>query len=428
MPEAFPWLQESPHQTMLALLGHEHARFVGGCVRDSLLGETPKDFDIATTHHPEAVMRLLRQAGMRCVPSGLAYGTVTAVCKDRTTYEITTLRSDMKTYGRHADVQLGGTWETDARRRDFTMNALYLDAEGRLFDFTDGLSDLRSRCVRFIGEPAIRLQEDYLRFLRFFRFHVRFGDETFHKESLQACLAHKAQLASLSAERMYDECVQLLNNKGLHGKSRDLWMTLWDKEDVWSILAGYGAPQNNLWPTLVKLESMMDQDTSFRIPWIVLLWGCVGSDGALTIPRFLLKRHDKKLWCTLGVCERVQKTLGANAAFLRKALRCALRLLAFQTKQHFCGPWAWILVAREVAQGRWTCETGAHLLQSVLQAPPDMQALPVKGPDLKHLGIKPGAAMGRVLSELEEMWIVADYKLSQCYLLQQADKLHKEGL
>ena len=189
--------------------GRGDARFVGGCVRDTLLGVAVSDIDVATRHRPERVMTLLRDASIKAVPTGIAHGTVTAVVGGEPV-EVTTLRRDMETDGRHAVVAFTDDWRADAARRDFTMNALYADpATGEVFDYFGGLDDLAAARVRFIGSPLERIAEDHLRILRFFRFHARFGDPI-DADSLAACQARANDLMALSRERVAAELLKLL--------------------------------------------------------------------------------------------------------------------------------------------------------------------------------------------------------------------------
>lgn len=189
--------------------GEGMCRFVGGAVRDTLLGIPVADIDLATTLDPDAVMERLRAAGIRVVPTGLQHGTVTAVL-DSGPVEVTTLRRDVSTDGRHATVAFTDDWREDAARRDFTINALYADPRtGALFDYFGGLDDLAARRVRFIGDPLRRIAEDHLRILRFFRFLARFGDAP-DAEGLAACTARARDLMALSRERIRDELLKLL--------------------------------------------------------------------------------------------------------------------------------------------------------------------------------------------------------------------------
>ncbi len=192
-----------------ALGGGDEARFVGGAVRDALLGLPVADIDIATRHDPEEVTRRLRRAGIKAVPTGIAHGTITAVIESGPV-EVTTLRRDVSTDGRHAIVAFTDDWREDAARRDFTMNALYADpATSEVFDYFGGFADLNARHMRFIGDPLQRIAEDHLRILRFFRFLARFGD-TPDAEGLAACAARANDLMALSRERIRDELLKLL--------------------------------------------------------------------------------------------------------------------------------------------------------------------------------------------------------------------------
>jgi poly(A) polymerase len=185
------------------------ARFVGGAVRDTLLGIPVADLDVATAHDPQAVLARLKAAGIRSVPTGLKHGTITALLQSGPV-EVTTLRRDVATDGRHATVAFTDDWREDAARRDFTMNALYADmTSGRVTDYFGGVADLRAGRVRFIGDPLRRIAEDHLRILRFFRFLARFGD-TPDPEGLAACVARANDLMALSRERVSDELLKLL--------------------------------------------------------------------------------------------------------------------------------------------------------------------------------------------------------------------------
>lgn len=214
LPDA-PWRHREGLAALAALLAADGggARFVGGAVRDTLLGLAVADIDIATPLKPEAVMARLNAGGVRVVPTGIAHGTVTAILPDGP-IEVTTLRHDLETDGRHATVAFTANWQADAARRDFTINALYADpATGKVFDYFNGLADLEARRVRFIGDPLQRIAEDHLRILRFFRFHARFGD-TPDAAGLDACTARANDLMALSRERIAAELARLLAARG----------------------------------------------------------------------------------------------------------------------------------------------------------------------------------------------------------------------
>ncbi|MXU64930.1 CCA tRNA nucleotidyltransferase [Oceanomicrobium pacificus] len=207
------FLEDRGAQKVCALLedGGYQALMVGGCVRNALLGQGGTDIDIATDARPETVLALAGAAKMKAVPTGVAHGTVTLV-SGGTGYEVTTFRRDVETDGRRATVAYAQDAAEDARRRDFTMNALYADRAGTLFDPLGGLEDLQERRVRFIGQPEDRIAEDYLRILRFFRFHAWFGDPDagLDPEGLAACAALADGIDSLSRERVGAEMRKLL--------------------------------------------------------------------------------------------------------------------------------------------------------------------------------------------------------------------------
>lgn len=207
-----PWLARGAVRRILAALDTPPGatRLVGGAVRDALLGLPVSDIDLATCHVPEEVVRRLEAAGLKAVPTGIAHGTVTAVAPGAVV-EVTTLRRDVATFGRHAEVAFTDDWRADAARRDFTINALYARADTLdIDDYFGGLDDLAARRVRFLGDPLARIAEDHLRILRFFRFHSRFGAGAPDPAALAACAARARDLMALSRERIQGELSKLL--------------------------------------------------------------------------------------------------------------------------------------------------------------------------------------------------------------------------
>jgi poly(A) polymerase len=206
------WLNSGALKQLLGALDRdgEEARVVGGAVRNALLGLTAGEIDVATTATPDEVKRRVQAAGFKAVPTGIEHGTVTVVV-DGQPFEVTTLRQDVETFGRHAKVAFGRDWRADAERRDFTINALSVNADGTVYDYVGGLDDLAPRRVRFIGDPAKRIAEDYLRILRFFRFHAAYGtsDHPDH-DGLVACIAGRDGLDQLSRERVRMELMKLV--------------------------------------------------------------------------------------------------------------------------------------------------------------------------------------------------------------------------
>ncbi|MCH2037649.1 MAG: CCA tRNA nucleotidyltransferase, partial [Rickettsiales bacterium] len=211
------------------------ARFVGGCVRDAIIGNAVSDIDIAVNMRPDVVMKILQQNGVRYIPTGLKHGTITALI-DGITVEITSLRKDIDCDGRHAVVEFTSSWEEDALRRDFTVNAMYADIDGNLYDFHSGFKDVNSKIIRFVGNAAKRIEEDTLRILRYYRFVSSHGSiEQMDAEAIQACRIYAIQLENLSGERIQMEMRKIVNSKqaadiidimGQHGITKQIGLTL----------------------------------------------------------------------------------------------------------------------------------------------------------------------------------------------------------
>ncbi|MBL0849246.1 MAG: CCA tRNA nucleotidyltransferase [Candidatus Liberibacter ctenarytainae] len=207
----YKWFHDPDLKNILSLLnqGNDTSCIVGGAIRDSLMHVAVKDIDIATTILPHTVIKLFSQTNYKSISTGISYGTIKIVLRDKS-FDITTLRSDIKTYGRNADVVFTKDWYSDAIRRDFTINALYADQRGEVIDYVGGLNDIKNRTVKFIGNAHHRIQEDYLRILRFFRFFARYGQENIHIDGLIAIKQNKEGLKILSVERIWSEIRKLL--------------------------------------------------------------------------------------------------------------------------------------------------------------------------------------------------------------------------
>lgn len=188
---------------------NNQARFVGGCVRDSLLDKTIKDIDIATVFTPEEAMKKLFEAGIKTIATGLKHGSITAILKNKETVDITTLRRDVECNGRHAKIEFTKSWEEDALRRDFTINALSCDLEGNIYDYYEGLKDLDKGLIRFVGDASQRCSEDILRILRFFRFFTYYGKEPINQEAILACREFAPYIKNLSGERIMSEMTKI---------------------------------------------------------------------------------------------------------------------------------------------------------------------------------------------------------------------------
>lgn len=375
------WIHDPALQRVLALLedGGHQALLVGGCVRNDLLGAPVSDMDIATDARPDRVITLARQARIKSVPTGIDHGTVTLVL-DAVPFEITTFRSDTETDGRHATVVYADDVEQDARRRDFTMNALYARADGSILDPLGGLDDLRVRRVRFIDNPEQRIAEDYLRILRFFRFHAWYGDADagMDADGLAAIAAHLDGLARLSRERVGAEIVKLL-------RAGDPAPSVAAMRAVGALgLVLPGADDSALAP-LVYLEAQAKV-----APDPIRRLACLGGQDV----------SDRL---------RLSNTQTRQLGSLRSGLETDLTAAELGYRQGFT-------VAQDVLllRGAMTAQpvSPATLEQAAFGA---AQVFPVKAADL--MPEYQGPALGQRLVELEDRWIVSGFSLTRAQLL-----------
>jgi len=378
LPETLPaadWRARDGLERLCDALGAAtgEARYVGGAVRDGLLGIAVKDVDIATVHLPEEVVRRVKAAGFKAVPTGIAHGTITAVL-DGWPVEITTLRRDVSTDGRRATVAFGTDWRADAARRDFTMNALYADpATGALTDYFGGLTDLAEGHVRFIGDPHARIAEDHLRILRYFRFTARFGVLDRDAADYAACVTHATSLMALSRERIADELLKLLG--------------LPDPGAVVAAMIEDGV--------LASVLPEIDAAGALRMQALIVAEAQAGiaPDG--------LRRLAALLPCDGALAEQV-------GARLRLSNKARTRLQKALTPVEAENPQA--LAYRIGAQG-----AADQILLGL--APGDAAAiagweaprLPLSGGDLIGMGLPAGPLVAKTLQALEKQWVAAGF-------------------
>jgi len=404
------WLGDPHLQRMLLVLseGGEQARVAGGAVRNTLLGEPVSDIDIATTTLPEETARRGEAAGYKAVPTGAEHGTITLVAAGRP-YEVTTLRADVETDGRRAKVHYGRDWRADATRRDFTINGLYAEADGTVIDLVGGLADIRSRTVRFIGEPERRIREDYLRILRFFRFFAWYGDGRPDAEGLKACARLKEGLDGLSAERVWAELKKLLSapdpNRAL------LWMR---QAGVLSFIL----PESEKWgigaiPSLVAVERDLGwtPDPQLRLEAIV---PPEVSRVTAMADRLRMSRAEAG-----RLLQWVQSPALPAAASEAEAVRALYR----GDPQGIVDRLRLAMVsARGRADARAQQVLGRLLgLVETWRRP----VFPIRGTDLKALGGEDGPALGALLRDLEEEWVESGFRLERDALLQHAANILK---
>ncbi|MFC7378522.1 CCA tRNA nucleotidyltransferase [Brevundimonas sp. GCM10030266] len=377
------WLTTSATRAVIAALeaagGPGCARFVGGCVRNALMGREIDDIDIATTLKPEQTEKAIRAAGLKAVPTGIAHGTVTAVA-ERQPFEITTLRRDVTTDGRNATVAFTDDWAEDAARRDFRLNALYADGEGRVFDPTgEGVADAAAGRIIFVGDPRTRIQEDYLRILRFFRFFAWYGRGQPDAAGLEACRELASGMTRLSAERVSKELMKLLAAQ--------------DPRPAMAAMAGTGVLAQVL-PEAGGLE-LFDAVIGLSDDPVVRLMTLFQVDadamrGAAERLRFPNSARDRLVASALAAPDvSLDMTPAqARAAVYRHRSRAVedalLRLWAAAPDRDAS---ALLALARD-----WT--------------PP---RLPVGGKDVARLGVAPGPQTGRLLKAFEDSWVADDF-------------------
>lgn len=386
-----PWLTAGALPRLLGVLDRdgEKARVVGGAVRNALLGMPIAEIDVATTAVPEEVIKRVTAAGFKHVPTGIEHGTVTVII-DRHPFEVTTLRKDVETYGRHARVEFGRDWQADAERRDFTINALSAARDGTVFDYTGGLEDLTRRRVRFIGDPAKRIAEDYLRILRFFRFHAAYGTSD-HPDAagLAACIRSRDGLDELSRERLRMEMMKLV--VAPHAVPTLISMT--DAGLLLRVLGGVsylGSFEN-----MAKVEAAIGAEPN-AVRRLGALAVAVPEDAERLWQRLRLSNSEHERLASMGEgWGRISPLYGEKAG---KALLYRLRPQQF-TDRVLLG-WA-----RSNATAH---DTEWHALATLPQrwtAP----TFPLKAADFMKRGIAPGPALGAALAAAEQAWVAAGF-------------------
>lgn len=394
------WLRWIETQALIKAFGDTPLRFVGGSVRDALLGRSVQDVDAATPMLPGEVMQLLAKAKIKVIPTGIDHGTVTAVVGAHH-FEITTLRRDVTTDGRRATVAYTEDWKEDAARRDFTMNALYCDTQGKLFDYFGGIEDAKNGRVRFIGDANVRIAEDALRILRFFRFFAHYGKGEIDAVGFKACAEAAAKIDTLSGERIEQEMMKLL----VADKAGDI-VALMQQHKIWVHIV----------PHTVKVTAL------FALPGILRKAGRT-PDALLALAALLRSIKD-----------------GASTTIDAIDARWKLSKVHYKRLQELCsdkwsvasGQWEEKNIKRQVrALGKELFIDRVILLMA--EGGDEMQGLaavrlarswqipqfPVTGGDLLARGLEPGKKLGDLLAELEAYWEEQDYLPDKEALLKQ---------
>lgn len=391
------WLRAQETQAVLkalTLAGYE-ARAVGGAVRNSLLQRPVKDIDIATTATPPEMIAAAHKAGLKTFETGIEHGTITIVA-NHAPFEVTTLRRDEHTDGRHARVAFTSDWMQDASRRDFTINALYCDGEGTLFDPLGGYGDLNHRRVRFIGVPEDRIREDYLRILRFFRFTAEYTAGEPDAAGLQASIALKSGITQLSGERRRVELLRILST----ARAPAIASTM---QDCGILALALGTPSNA--ELMARIAGLEKAGSAVPDPILRLGAASLSKPGGAKVLRDSLKlsSNEYERLARMALPDRAFDPASSETsakAFLYRhgaqAFRDGVLLAWARAKADELDP-AWL--QRLTLAHRW-------------QAP----ELPVRGADVLALGVPSGPEVGRILSAFEDWWIAADFPMTPALL------------
>jgi poly(A) polymerase len=378
------WLKDQALQKLLAVLNKTGTtRVAGGAVRNALLGLPVSDVDLATTLPPQEVMAIAEQSGLGVHPTGIEHGTVMLVADGRP-FEVTTLRVDVETYGRHARVEFTDDWMADAARRDFTMNALYCDARGKVHDPLDGYPDLKRRLIRFVGKPEARIREDYLRILRFFRFNAQYGRGTPDADGLKHSVRLRKHLSQLSGERIRQELWKLLAAPGAVRMLKVMKDT-----GVSRVILGQTQDVRNV-------ERMVATDEALALaPDPLLRLELLTGDA---------RAYRDRLKLTKAEMARL-KAVRETAAPLPNLRPPERRVVLYQLGRQAYSDSIRLAWARSKASS--DDRAWRDLLQ--FERKTELPRFPVTGSDLKRSGIEAGPQMGAVLKALEDWWIAAGF-------------------
>jgi poly(A) polymerase len=416
----FSWAHQEQYQKLFACLPDPAGmRFVGGVVRNSLLGIAWDDVDFATLYHPEEITCFFKSHGYKVIPTGIDHGTVTVLC-DGHSYEITTLRRDIETDGRHAVVAYTSQWEDDAQRRDFTMNALYVDHCGCLYDYVGGQKDIENQVIRFIGDPAQRIREDYLRIVRFFRFWALYG-HTPDADSLEKCVALKHNLNQLSSERITKEMIKLLGARNPWPVVRCLYAYGFD-----SLLWGHSGQMSGI-SGLERVEKMWGPAPL----WVRFAFLSGVMPRRLTLSNDQ-KKHLNALWSPLFSNQDTMALLQKKSSHNGKDLWLAALSSVYQYGMPWTKDRLWMVALTHMGSGDVRSENttgndfaekgdlkGLHVCKNIMDALDclDFPNFSLSGRDVMAFGVS-GPDIGRVLNQTKAWWIGCEMRPSheECVL------------
>jgi poly(A) polymerase len=410
LPDSFvpDWLSwPETRQLVKAFAVHpDSLRFVGGAVRDSLLGRTVHDVDAATILRPDQTTAVLQRAGIKALPTGIAHGTVTAVIGKKT-FEITTLRKDMACDGRHAEVAFTDDWKQDAQRRDFTMNALYLSPEGKLFDYFGGVADAKAGGIRFIGDAKERIAEDYLRILRLFRFFAHYGKRPLDKSALEACREAASNIEKLSGERIQHELLKLCAAPNPEPAIQQM-----QAQHVLRYAIGFGIRDSKVFARLRKIETLVSAILSLHI--VLSLFARMADKNETDAGKELCARLKLSNAMAHDLQVMIRHHEKITPRLPQKMQKQAIRTLGKVDYMR--------LVILNWACGDESIKT-SHPYHAMLQFACKWKVpqFPLTGQDLLDTGMSSGKAVGEKLRALETLWEESDYRLSKRDLLKLAN-------
>lgn len=408
-------LDNAPLRRVFAALERDgdEVRLVGGCVRNAVLGEPVGDLDLATQALPETVMERAQAAGIKAIPTGLEHGTVTLVA-DGTPFEVTTLRRDIETDGRHAVVAFSRDFAEDAARRDFTMNALYVDSKGVLHDPLDGLADLEARRVRFIGDAGERIREDYLRVLRYFRFYGWYGRGAPDRDAVKAIVGNRSGLSDLSAERVWSELKKLL--AAPQAARSLLWMR---QTGVYQIVLPESGDMD-LYARFGRLEAELALPADPLLRLLALLPFAHSEENRVAAFATRLKLSGSES-DRLKAAQTVYGAVGeADLASVLDDDK-ALRVLLYQHGAQGVAD-SVVLAAAMSLDVNPELDLPGDLVAKLRKALSlargwEMPVLPVSGRDLLARGVAAGPQVGAALQVMEAAWVASDFTLGRDALL-----------
>lgn len=389
----YNFLKDKVCMKIFSLLNEKEdtARFVGGCVRDSIIGLKTTDIDIATKLNPEDVVKILSSESIKVVPTGIDHGTVSVFSKDFN-FEITTLRSDISTDGRHAEVIFSDSWEEDSLRRDFTINSIYLKQNGEIYDPHNGIQHLKDRKIIFIGNPDERINEDYLRILRFFRFNAFYGNNNLKlsSDSIKACAKNKNKIKKLSSERVQNEFFKILKSSNPY-----FIISIMRKIEILDLLF-----EQKVETKIFKKLLLIDKENSFSKNHILRFASLALNNKKINsniLQMFNFSKKERKELCLLTnqefeIHNKLNKSDISKILYSldRKTLKDMAKL-------------SWALSKNRVTNKNWK-----NVLSQI-----DKVAIPIfplKAKDILDYGLEEGPIIGEILKTVEQDWIDSNFE------------------